>query len=251
MYQVEQLLDFPGLFHAFSTKDDGNMANVILGEDQDLKKVLKNREIFLDEVGADIQKTICMWVVHGDDVVTANPRTAGVSMKDKFRAVKCDALITDKKDLFIFLLIADCLPVIMYDPTKAVIGLAHVGWRGADLKLVKKVIRKLKERYFVNPTDLVIGFGPAAGKKSYIKEKSELFGKTQWKHFLKRMKGDSYAIDFIGLCKRQLQESGVKEENIHDAGIDTVTDLRFFSHYQDAKKKRKDRGRFACIVGLK
>lgn len=42
----------------------------------------------------------------------------------------CDGLITEVVGLPLVVTVADCLPVVLYDPAKSVLGLVHAGWRG-------------------------------------------------------------------------------------------------------------------------
>jgi YfiH family protein len=276
MLQITKLREYPKLFHAFSTKDNGNMANAILGEKVDFNKVFENRKNFLSKINVDINSCICMWVMGEDGIAEVNTKDAGVSMKDYKKAVKIDALVTNIKNLFIFLLTADCAPVILYDPVKEAVGVAHIGWKGADLGIVRKVIKRLSDLYKSKSEDLIIGIGPSARGESYIKKNPSQRNKIEWKGFIKKVttrKGrhpgfssgsremlkkfqhdkeeEFYKVDFVGLCKKQLVESGVKEKNIFDCGVDTAKDSLFFSHYREKDKYINKQGRFACIVGLK
>ena len=276
MYKTSELRKYPRLFHAFSTKADGNMANVILGRKVDFRKVLKNRKEFLSKIGVDINSCVCMWVMGENGVAEVNRKDFGISMKDYKKAVKIDALITNKKNLYIFLLTADCAPVIIYDPVKRAVGLVHAGWKGVDEEIVNKVIKRLREKYKSKAKDLVIGIGPSARRDSYIKENPSQRNKVEWKGFIKKVmtrkgrhpgfssgsremlkknqhdEGEGfYKVDFVGLCKKQLVESGIKRKNILDCGIDTIKDSRFFSHYREKGMDIGKQGRFACIVGLK
>src|SRR4030042_5177840 len=112
MYQIPGLLKYPNLFHAFSTKKDGNMANVINGKRLNVKNVLTDRHNFLLKVGIDIDKCVCMRVNHKDGIIEADASLAGISMRDYKKTIKTDGFITNKKKLYLFLLIADCLPII-------------------------------------------------------------------------------------------------------------------------------------------
>lgn len=252
MYKIPELSKYPNLFHAFSEKKDGNMANVILGEDRSPKIVLGNRKKFVNSLNLDIHKFICMWVGHTDKVVIADTKDMGRSMENKKYAVRSDGLITNKKGVYLFLLVADCLPLIFYDPEKSVVGVVHSGWRGVDLNITDKAVKKMIGKFGSNPEDIVVGIGPAARKDSYIKKGSEIEMKEdmKWKDFLIKKNKDEYKIDFVSLCKKQLLDSGIKRENIFDCGVDTIIDRRFFSHFRDRKKSRRDEGRFACLVGL-
>ena len=83
MYQISGLLRFPKLFHAFSTKDDGNMANSILGKTYNFDQVVKNRRKFLEKIDTSVDASICMWVMHGDEVKVADREKAAESMIKK------------------------------------------------------------------------------------------------------------------------------------------------------------------------
>lgn len=252
-------------------------------------EVLGNRRKFLKQFRVDINKTIAMWVEHGDKVEIADEKLAGKSVCDWNYAAKADALITNKKNLFLFLLIADCLPVILYDPQRVVCGLAHVGWKNADINSIAKVVKQMQKLYKANPSSLIVGFGPAARKNSYIKDKIEQLKNPKWKEFIEKVKTQKkcysklvggpyrnchpelvlgsnskqfpkqvrndgvmqlYRIDFVAMCIKQLTDAGVKGKNIFDCGIDTVKDKRFFSHFRDSKIRKGDHGRFACVVGM-
>jgi len=251
VYQIPELLKYPKLIHCFSTKEDGNMANDILGNILNTSEVISNRERFLSKNKIDMEDVVCLWVQHGHDVVVADDRTAGDSMRDYNHAVKADGIITNEEGLSLFLLVADCLPVIIFDPLKEVVGLVHVGWKGADINIAGKAVEKMISEYRIDPKDMIVGFGPAAREDSFIKEKPSQDTDPKWKPFLEKIDGGKYKVDFVGLCKRQLQDVGILESNIFDCGIDTVKDKRFFSHVREGKLPVDKQGRFACIVGLK
>ena len=192
-----------------------------------------------------------MWVLGEDGVKVADPKSVGVSMKDYKKAVKIDALISNKTNLYLFLLTADCAPVILYDPLMKVLGLVHVGWKGSDLNIVGKAIKSLSNKFKSKPKDLIVGIGPAARKNSFIKDNPLQKNGPKWKGFLENVGEGKYKVDFIGLCKKQLKDSGVLERNIFDCYIDTVHDNRFFSHVREGKLPLRQQGRFACVVGIK
>ena len=47
-------------------------------------------------------------------------------------------MITNKQNIAISILTADCAPILFYDPKKNIIGPAHAGWKGAYKKIGKK-----------------------------------------------------------------------------------------------------------------
>jgi len=248
--QIPKLSELEGLFHSISESEDGNLSYFFNGQAADKNNVFENRKKFFEIIGIDINKTIGIWVEGEDRVLVVDPMQAGISMTDKEHAVRCDALITNKKNLYLFLLIADCLPVILYDPTKQVLGIVHVGWRGADLEIVKKTLNHMEEVYGTDPKDLIIGFGPSARKESYIKENPSQKDDLKWKDFLEEVSDGKFKVDVSGFCRQQLLDLGVLKGNIFDCGIDTISDIRFFSHYRQNKLAHTNQGRFACVVSL-
>lgn len=251
MYQINRLKSIGSLIHSFSTVMNGNMAMSFNGINPRALDVIESRTKFLSQLGVNLENSVCMWVQHEDGVTVANKESAGKSMRDYKHAVKTDALITNRKNLFLFLTIADCLAVIFYDPVTIATGLAHVGWKGADLNIVGKVVVKMGELYGTNPKDLVIGLGPAAYKDSFVKENPSQISDPMWQPFLEKTNDSLYKVDFVGLCKKQLLDAGVVNRNIFESKIDTVKDANFYSHLRDGKKDKALQGRFACVVGIK
>jgi len=251
MFQIPELLKYENLFHTFSEVSDGNMANFINGKSYNRIKVMQNRRKFFKEIKIPIDRTVCMCVEHGDDIVEADEALAGESMRNYQKAVKTDALFTNKQGLYLFLLIADCLPVIIYDPKKNALALVHAGWKGVDLEIAKKSIEKMMEYYMSDAKDLVVGIGPCVYKKSFIKSNPAQKDYPKWKGFIKKAHGSNYNIDLVGFTKDQLKKAGVLTGNIFESGIDTASDERFFSHVRNSQNHISRQGRFACIVGLK
>ncbi|OGM10042.1 hypothetical protein A2159_00360 [Candidatus Woesebacteria bacterium RBG_13_34_9] len=251
MYQIPQLLKYKNLYHFFSDKSERNMASVILGKPFDFNVVLENRKKFLRKIKVNMNSCICIWVLGKDGVGVAGSQDKGISMKDYRKAVKIDSLITNHKGLYLFLLTADCAPVIVFDPIKKTIGLVHVGWKGADLNIVQKVILKMHKEYDSDAKDMVVGIGPCARKDSFIKKSPSQIDDLKWKKFLEPMGNMVFKVDFLGLCKEQLVNGGVKEENIFDCYIDTARNNNFFSHTRERELPLNQQGRFACIVGIK
>lgn len=250
MYQISELLKFTKLFHSFSEKSDGNMGNAISGKIYKFDQVVKCRKKFLRKINVSLTRCVCMWVMHGDEMKTVEDRDVGKSMLDREVALRLDGLITNRKGIYLFLNIADCLPIILYDPIKEVVGLIHAGWKGVDLEIVKKALRKIQDGFGSSISDIVVGIGPCARKENFIKENPDQKDDPRWQPFLNKV-GVYHEVDLVGFVKKQLADAGVLENSIFDCGIDTVKDERFFSHVREKDLPLVKQGRFACLVGLK
>ncbi len=226
------------------------MANSINGVVRGIKTVSENRRRFLEKSGVDINKTVCMWVTHGDEIIEADPKTSGVSMLDDHKAVRVDGLMTDKKGLYLFLLIADCLPIIIYDPVREAVGLIHAGWKGLDKNIAGKAVEKFKSKYKSKSKNLIVGIGPSVREGSFVKNNPSQKNDPGWKPFLNDLGDEQYGVNLIGFARRQLMDTGILGNNIFESGTDTASDERFFSYVRERNLPVSQQGRFACVVGL-
>lgn len=96
--------------------------------------------------------------IHSNRVLISNhPGVAGEG----------DALITARPGLAIAIKTADCLPILLADPTNQVIAAVHAGWRGTDARIVEKTIRVMRERFGTEPRKLIAAIGPGIGMCCY------------------------------------------------------------------------------------
>jgi hypothetical protein len=58
-----------------------------------------------------------------------------------------DAVITNRKDILIGVQVADCVPILLYDMQKNVVGAVHAGWRGTAEGILKKTIKAMMDRF--------------------------------------------------------------------------------------------------------
>ena len=122
------------LTYAFSTTQDGNMSFRWAGQD----KVIKNRQEFLKKNGIEPAGTVAMSLTHGTTIKTVDTAEIGSGMLNP-GGVEADCLITREKSLFLFLLTADCLPVIFYEPKKEALALAHLSRHNTKENFIRKI----------------------------------------------------------------------------------------------------------------
>jgi YfiH family protein len=243
MHQLPKLNEAGGSVHGFSSVSDGNMSFLWGAE----KEILKNRKGFLEQLNANPQKCAVMSILDENRIVSIEPGAKiGIEKDDR---IPVDALVTAQKNIFLFLLIADCLPVILYEPKVGVLTLAHCGWKSTNAGLLGRTIGFLKKEFNINPNNLVVGIGPGIHKESYKYADPPQRKLPGWENFLTDLPDGETAIDIVRYNKFQLIEAGVKEKNINISDVDTATDLNFFSHYR-SKKAGEPEGRFAAVIGM-
>ena len=184
------------------------------------------------------------WQVHGDFVYRADkPRP------EPQPHIKMDGIITDKPDVTVLMRFADCVPILLYDPVKKVVGAVHAGWKGTVLKIAGKAVLRMQEEYGTNPEDVLAGIGPSIGPEEYevgqevVDAAAESFGELADQLLLS--KGNSIHFDLWKANQFAMQDAGVKRIEI--AGISTYTHVQdWFSH----RKEKGKTGRFGAIIAL-
>ncbi len=78
-----------------------------------------------------------------------------------------DAIITDQAGLLLTIRTADCVPVLLADDARGLVGAVHAGWRGAVRGVVAAAIRGMAERFGADPALLHLVMGPSVGPCCY------------------------------------------------------------------------------------
>src|SRR3989344_7526333 len=228
--------------YAVSNVDDGNMS-LKFGTDTE---VARNRKNFLNNIGIPSNACAGINLVHGSEII---PVSKSDVSECAFKAKNGDALTTSEKDIFLFMMTSDCLPVTLFDPATSQLALVHCGWKSTEEKIVQKVIS-----YFINKgskaADILAIMGPCIHKKSYrfvdpIQKKL-----PGWETFLRDVEGGETEIDLLGYNIHQLLQSGIINKNIETSPFDTAAEKKYFSHYRSVKTGEKE-GRFCTVVGMK
>ena len=97
------------------------------------QRVQENRVRSFAALGRRIDSLFDVWQVHSADAVFAEaPRPPEV---DHYQA---DIIFTDQPAVTLYMRFADCVPILLHDPGKNVVGMAHAGWLGT----VRAVVRR-------------------------------------------------------------------------------------------------------------
>jgi YfiH family protein len=127
------------------------------------------------------------------------------------------------------ILTADCLPVLLCHPRSRVLGLAHVGWRGAAVGIVEQTLKAMG----VPAEEMKVALGPSIGPCCYGVREDVAQALGRGSPHLKACGGEvgTYRLDLAGLVRSQLEAAGVSFDQIDVARLCTACrpDL-FFSH---------------------
>ncbi len=78
-----------------------------------------------------------------------------------------DGFLTNARRMALIVVTADCLPIFVYDPKAAVVGLLHCGRAGTMDDIVGVGIERMREDFGSNPADCVAVIGPSVGPCCY------------------------------------------------------------------------------------
>jgi YfiH family protein len=99
--------------------------------------------------------------VHGRAVVRADEAS------DFAAPPAADVVVAGNSERAIAVQAADCVPVLIADRRRQVVGAAHAGWRGLALGVPRIAVQALADAYGSRPDDLVAAIGPSVGACCY------------------------------------------------------------------------------------
>ncbi len=215
----------------------------------EMNEVISNRQRFLAQLNIEPKRVVSAELVHGEAIARVGQKQTGYGVLSNDNQINADGLITDEPNVYLFHAVADCLSILLYDPVKHAIGLAHAGWRGTTARLTEKIIACMADEFGTTPTDLIIGLGPALQSCCYVYQNPAQLSLPEWQPFL-RVDMDKTHIDNVAFNIKQLERAGVPPRNIYRSEHCTVHTGMFPSHYADQQDKRPE-SRFATIIGLR
>ncbi|MBN2202163.1 peptidoglycan editing factor PgeF [bacterium] len=227
----------PGLRHAFSTRRGGvsrppfGTLNLGLNTEDDPDSVRENWVKFCVAAELDRDRAAFARQDHGDAVAVVE--TARV-YEDS------DALVTQSTDVVLFIQVADCVPVFLFDPERRAVGLAHAGWRGSAKDIAGKTAAAMTARFGSDPGRMSACIGPSIGPCCCE------VGPDAAERFSPRYLQGS-RLDLRAVNRDALIAAGMAPDAIHISRLCTVCHKDwFFSHRGDGGKT----GRMAAMIGL-
>ena len=161
-----------------------------------------------------------------------------------------DGLITNRSDILLGILTADCAPIVILG--KKQFAIVHAGWKGLLDGIIENTTNKLLRCGEVIE-NLAVFVGPHLKTKSFeVKEDFiEILKKkvNYFDNFIIRI-NKSFFFDFSKLIEEKLKEN--KIHNFQISEEDTFSNPeKFFSHRYSNINKIKKCGRQISLVGIK
>lgn len=222
----------------FTTKEDLNLAFHV---GDDIKSVNFNHYQLSKKLNYNLNTLIYMKQIHSNIVHIINEN-------DTFKTPPiCDALITDKINTPLMVMVADCSALLFFDKNRRVIAVAHAGRAGAFSNIVQNVIDTFTKHFNSNTQDISVTIGASIGECCYeVGEEIYAEAKTLDLEYALSKRDNSYYLNISKILKTQLLNAGVDSKNIV---ISNECTSCFNDKYFSYRANPKD-GRFAGIISL-
>ena len=243
---------------AFSTEREGYFSNGSEGMSQgaygglnlchyvndELAHVDENRALFCSYHGIERERLFVPRQTHSRNVKRAE---MGIDLEET------DGLICNLHGACIGVNTADCLPVLIYDPTHHAAAAIHAGWRGLASRIVTNGIEMMMRNFASVASDLVCAVGPAISSEIYevgdeLKPQFAKAGFPIEEIFIDRADWSKSHLSLQRAVRWELLECGVKENNIE---ISDVCTYQNSDKYFSARRLGIDSGRIFSGIILK
>lgn len=243
-WEESTLLADAGLRHGVTGKSRGvseapfTSLNLGLHVGDQPKAVLENRRRLCALLGYPMQKLTTAQQTHEDHVVAVGPAEIGCGAGSYADALAhTDAIMTKLPGVPLMLCIADCVPVIVYDPVKRAVAVIHDGWRGTVQRLAAKTVFAMRLAYGSDPKDLLAYVGPSISRAHYEVSESTAMAFRRLGTAYGNCAGEKdgvWSVDLWQANRLLLEEAGLRPDHIEvTTSCAFAEEGKFFSYRRD------------------
>jgi polyphenol oxidase len=226
------------VIHAFSTRLGGlseppyASLNLGVGSGDDRTRVQRNRARFARSIGINPRDLVTLRQVHGNRVVVLTEATDS----QLIRGAPGDGLLTNRPELPLGVITADCFPVVLAAPHVPAVGIVHAGRQGIAAGVVSTAIALMSQAFDAPPEALFVAIGPGIGRCCYeVDEASAEPFETQFTLndavYRPSRPGHLY-LDLQQIIVQQLRRAGVPSTHIWRADLCTACHAHWFYSYR-------------------
>jgi hypothetical protein len=249
--EVNRAAALAGLRHGFLGRRGGVSTgihaglNVGTGSADETDAIAENRRRAVNAV-APGARLATVYQVHSSDAV------AIIEPYDDRLRPRADALVTDRPDIALGIVTADCAPVLLADRDAGVIAAAHAGWKGAIGGVTDSTISAMIA-LGASRDRIAAAIGPCIARVSY--EVDDGFARrfdaadAENERFFSPGRSGHHQFDLEAYVAHRLAAAGIGR--IEMLGLDTYADAdRFFSFRRATHRHEPDYGRQISIIAL-
>jgi hypothetical protein len=167
---------------------------------------------------------------------------------------KADAMVTDRGDVTLGILTADCGPILLAESQAHVIGAAHAGWNGAISGVTDSVVAAMV-RLGAKRERIRATIGPCISHAAYevgpeFEARFRASDPGNVRFFVPSTQAGHWQFDLPAYVAHRLRTAGV--ESVETLGVCTyASENDFFSYRRTTHRKEADYGRQLSAIMLK
>ena len=250
MIKSKKLSRFKNVEHAFFNRLGGKSTGIFkslncgLGSSDKKNNIMKNLKIVANKIKTKPKKITLLNQIHSN-------KFHYISKNSKFNKSKFegDALITDRRNIPIAVLTADCAPILIHDENNQMIAAIHAGWKGAYKGIVKKVVKFMIKKG-CSPQNITAAIGPCISGNNYQVRQDFIkkFIKKDKKNkiFFKKTKNKNY-FNLSRYIHYQLKSLNIKKIDVINKDTFNVKN-NFFSARRSISCNENNYGRNISII---
>ncbi|MEM9782247.1 MAG: peptidoglycan editing factor PgeF [Pseudomonadota bacterium] len=238
-----------GVRHGFFTREGGVSTglyaglNAGQGSGDDPEAVTENRRRVAATLGA--AALVSARQVHGRQVAVIE------APLDRNARPEADAMVTDRPDIALGVLVADCAPVLLADGEAGVVGAAHAGWKGALAGVTDAVIDAMLARGAARER-ISAAIGPCISQPNY-EVGPDLRARfvaedARAARFFAPGNGDRLQFDLPGYVAARLAAAGV--DAVWTGQCTYADPSRFYSYRRATHAGEGDYGRLVAAIAV-
>ncbi|HEY7489665.1 MAG TPA: polyphenol oxidase family protein [Candidatus Tectomicrobia bacterium] len=210
--------------------------------------VLANRQRVLQALGLGHTTLYTVRQVHGNQVCVVDKQ----AVQRGLHGVEADALVTALPEVPLGILVADCLPIVLYALKPLTLAVVHAGRMGTYQRIVCKVLEVLHHHFAVAPEQVHAVLGPTIGACCYTLD-ARAVGPFQqrfpdWEQFFTPHGNNCWTMSLTAANTAQLHAAGVPAGQLRTAHICTACYNKYlYSHRAEGQKAGRCMGIAALL----
>jgi YfiH family protein len=239
-FRTSPLLTSAGFRHAFFTRRGGVSAgpyaslsfSVAAGDSEE--NVARNLERAARALGVASERIYYLSQVHGADTITVT----GEEDRREVLLREGDAIVGVNPHAALGVRMADCVPILVADPTTGAAAAIHAGWRGLVRGVIGRGVEALRREGARG--ELVAAIGPHIGTAAFEVSRDvadELARASTASDVVDDGYGKKPHVHLVRVARAQLEAAGLSKNHVDVVAGCTYTDsAEFFSFRRDGKE---------------
>ncbi|MCL2164919.1 MAG: peptidoglycan editing factor PgeF [Oscillospiraceae bacterium] len=211
----------------------------------------QNFDIFCSAIGVEPRVLVANHETHTDIVTVVDKESIKQDVFDTTEYVDADGMVTNSKDICLFLYASDCAMLFFLDPKKEALGACHAGWVGSINGIIGKTVCLMTQEYGSDPQDILVAISPTIGPCCYCVDASRyekiLAYDPRLDEFVEKKDG-VYFLDLTAINQFVVMQTGIPKQNITASRLCTSCCADLFHSYRRDEGKNGVNGAFLRLL---